>query len=980
MITKKLLLFCHLVLAVTAAPARRASAAGSLEVGGPPPEPRTGQPKTRPPDKPTPLVTIDYYEPLAVPYGYAYFIDTSGQLHSMRAYPTRATDMHAFGTSVGTDMAEPKWTREAWRIVIQNPTSLKLRLTRVRIVRTDYRPLPERYVCVWKQKGYVTPKSVDIGLGSTDLEWSMLPDGGQATLAPGEDPLILLARIVKADPGIYRVQVVVDAAPSLGGPATTVAAGALELFVPDRTAGHGVHTIGPTDHTEDVVRRILSMSPEPFRKLAADSQSQSWKINLAPTLEILPATKERDDEAFLKVMRAWKDLSTTSAREGDDAESKQANWKNQLIDRSKVGITLAMILESEGRLAEAADVLRQYRIDRPEDDMAAVRLMSDYLTAHDLNAATKLWADLQHDPIRRRLGWFAAGLALAQATNDSRTADELVKDSRTLFPDDLGLLQYRLPITATVANTPALLNEFKSFCGYADYLPDEPDRLKFAAQLAATLDGVTGLPTRGLADEIRQVLARCPAWIVRLVRTEGRLWPFLPELRLPPDVSTDKAIPNDEWLPLGTSLAMSGRLDAAAALLEKERALRPDDPELADVLSDVYIRVGRIDDAQRVLEHALALKGASQELVERFIGKSILIAHQKDDITIVTRLYNAFGVESQTRASGAPKASLRIRALLRLTREIAIADFESLPRDFVDWFRSDPQELLGGYTPDSMQVVVALFQAIGNQTQGIAPLSFGMGRVPRELTTVLWRSYLHLNPQLVPNRYLSIDEEKRAGQASLVSFAQATEAALVKNSPSLTVFFVRWRGGISFGMSHDGIDEVVDGGANIPLKRWSETHLSDAEGARTGVYLVPLRGKAFDAQIALHEAFAAGLGHYDIVEAKKLVAAVTKDDPTDPSAYWLTAALEAIDGAPAKCLAAVSRGILLDPLLQPLQSLKLACEEAAARRPRRASHQSPRAPRRQGASTSALQFGRVSLGARRPLQLTAPHTSLLVRP
>jgi tetratricopeptide (TPR) repeat protein len=68
--------------------------------------------------------------------------------------------------------------------------------------------------------------------------------------------------------------------------------------------------------------------------------------------------------------------------------------------------------------------------------------------------------------------------------------------------------------------------------------------------------------------------------------------------------------PDDEtgWFYLGLSHAELAQYDAALVALERAAAIRDDRAETWEILTDLYARAGRNDDAQRALDRFEALK------------------------------------------------------------------------------------------------------------------------------------------------------------------------------------------------------------------------------------------------------------------------------------------------------------------------------------------------------------------------------------
>jgi hypothetical protein len=254
-----------------------------------------------------PPVAIEVAPPefLKVPYGMAYFDGQGAPSKPMRAYPTLAADMHAFGQPAPAELMDERKTREAWRVSIWNNSSHKVDLRHIRMVRDSYSPLPARYVCAWAPKGQANaPAAASIYLHAADTEWA-LPDF--KPLEPNDSALIDV-KVVAADPGVYRLHVAFEF--SVGkGQVSPMSSSGVELFVPDRLAAHGAFFIQPPSHRDDVAWRVLRLSPPLFDSLVKESAAVSWRLDRAPDAEIVSALQE-NDEAFMRRLRSWRDLSS----------------------------------------------------------------------------------------------------------------------------------------------------------------------------------------------------------------------------------------------------------------------------------------------------------------------------------------------------------------------------------------------------------------------------------------------------------------------------------------------------------------------------------------------------------------------------------------------------------------------------------------------------------------------------------------------
>jgi superkiller protein 3 len=73
----------------------------------------------------------------------------------------------------------------------------------------------------------------------------------------------------------------------------------------------------------------------------------------------------------------------------------------------------------------------------------------------------------------------------------------------------------------------------------------------------------------------------------------------------------------DAWNELGYALRNQGRYAESLAAHDEALRLRPDFPAALEYLGEAYVKMGRVDDARRVLDRLRALDaGRAQELAE----------------------------------------------------------------------------------------------------------------------------------------------------------------------------------------------------------------------------------------------------------------------------------------------------------------------------------------------------------------------------
>jgi hypothetical protein len=899
--------------------------------------PAKGTPPKAPDPRPTSL-TLDVtpFSYVDIPYGYAYFEGDSGQ--PVRAYPTLARDMHAFGTPGPSDSADPRWVRDAWRITISNDTGQPLPVSHLRLVRDSYAPLPDRYVCVWAPKGTaVTPKESDVALRAADTQWPLLSDGSEfPDLAP-HDVDVVLAKVVGAEPGIYRMHVAFDSR-LIGGAEVSITGGDVTLFVPDRAGNHGVYLMHTPTHEADVARRVLRLSQPLFDQIATDSRVASWKLQKAPAGEIEPATREPDDRAFVSMLKQWRDLSTASA---DPKPGNAPDWVDAWAANIPESRTLAMFLLSKPETSRRGiEVLLQYRNEHPEDGVAMRMLMGAFLSTHesqDLAAAWGLWRDLERPPSRYTHGYYTAGFDLAVASGNADLRSELEASVKARFPDDLEILAARLPETLTQDNWRQTVDSLAGFCRYVDMLPDRDSLLAFNAIVWRVFHALTGVPSSGRAKAVRALLTRCPDTTRSLLQTDPFLWSLVPELRpTPPDVQMTES----ERLVTAEALGLSGRWSQAAQILESAVAAPSASVDTLELFADAQLRNENFTAAREPLERALARSNVPQDQEERLVGKSAFAALKSGRFDQFAQLYDRFAALTYPLQMATEKRAVprRLRTLLRVMHGLATKSWD-IDTDLWLWYQSDPFELLGGYSMSGANLFQKAMNDAHTARETTGDAARGVGRIPKSLLDVLEHSYLRLATGAVPDLVLSPEEEWRRGDSSAWQIAK-----MLRDGKAGEPFMIRARDGLGPGSRIDGRMSVLESKKMIPVDEWVQSHRTACAGAQDDVYLVPLFGERLDAEMALREAEVAAFGDYDLQKGAARMADALRLDPRNVDAWSMAAYLAAAEGDFTTCVSKAAEGLRLDPKLDRLLAPKLACEDAIEEQAQRASHKAPRAP------------------------------------
>ena len=869
-----------------------------------------------------PTVNVEPASVVSVPYGYAYFTDATGHTQSMRAYPTLPSDMHAFDTAPPSELATERWLREGWRVLVRNDTKRRLWLTNTRLSLDSFAPLPARYVCVWLTKGQETQVAVAVKLHAADRSWPLLPDQGQPRpLEPGES-FVFNIRVASAEPGIYKMSVKLDVHGEGEVADRALLGKELDLFVPDRLAAHGINLRVAGSRLEALAARFLRLNQQHFDEVAGETVSASWKLDRAPEQDVAAAALEADDERFLKTVRRWRDLSMT---ETDPVGTMAAKIAGRPTQGREIGTGYALELATNpSTLSQAINVLNEYELREPEDDMAALQLMRYLTDARRIDDAGKLWSRLATSRLYDTRGYYRAGIVLAEATKNDSLEAGLLAQSKRDYPEDLWFLAGR--VDRLNAKSLAAAEEIRQVCAYSDVF-DERDMNTLARLVWTATNTIADLPLSGRATAVRSLFARCPSQAMWLARTNPALWRIAPELRLVPDVTSDARVPRDEWLIAAAALARSGRLRAARAALGSVLRIDPT-PKAWSLAAAFAFRAGAPGDALDAARKGLAVARPADEEAERLLGIALLATCKLHDFSAFVDLHDRFAqlgapLVLHQRAAAPPRA----RNLLRLVDDIATGERAFAGHDVVAWMESDPGPLIGGYGPVSSAAVHAVVEAVAQPADGRG--TRGLGRVPSALLAVLDISYLPPMSEVMPNPYRTVAEESALGVTSIWKFADDLKVAAVGLEPSKGgPIFVRTRERLDLGVqAGDAVKIYLGHNESQSLEDWQQSHRKETDGAKGGVYLVPMAGERFQAELDLRSAEVAALGDYDIARGSGLAAKVLSADPLNVEAWFFAASLAASTGDVRVCLSRVASGLDLDPKYEPLLALKIACTE-----------------------------------------------------
>ena len=143
--------------------------------------------------------------------------------------------------------------------------------------------------------------------------------------------------------------------------------------------------------------------------------------------------------------------------------------------------------------------------------------------------------------------------------------------------------------------------------------------LSFAAVVGATASVALAEPSSPAAEQVRQPVTTSPSADSEFNRgMRARLaqdWPTAVNA-FRGAIAQHSAFP-EAWNELGFALRNQGRYTESLQAYDEALRLRPNFPEALEYLGEAYVKLGRLEDARRVLERLRPLDaGRAQELAE----------------------------------------------------------------------------------------------------------------------------------------------------------------------------------------------------------------------------------------------------------------------------------------------------------------------------------------------------------------------------
>ena len=878
-----------------------------------------------------------------VPYGMAYFPGAGKELESVRAYPIYNVDMHQ--AVAVQPLAEIKDViRDAYRITIGNPTDRKFLVTGVTMHVRRYEKLPPRYVCVWKRKGLQQVLTADFDLKPETRQATLLDEQRIIELPPGEAQVVL-ARVRDAVPGLYTFYFTADAQ-SVRGKTFKLTSEDFRLLVPNRTSGgatpRGV-SIATADPSTALVKRFLDLQPAGWQKLCDASNPRSLDAALAASRGFTLKVGVDDAELVQQFV-------TAAAVPDPGVMRPISDVVGDCVEGRDDAAPCADTLISLGQPDQALRVLRDGLARNPGDPAAGAKLIEILIARNENARAKEVW-----DQVSARAGpnddLYAAGFTLARATSDVALADRLARESAMQFPDSLILLEERTLFYRTHGRAADALHALAAGCRNLDVHPDTAGRRFLRRVVRDTIILMSNRGSPEVGAWLPVILNRCPSQIAWDLRSSPALWHYASMQRpfaRPPASSK-------EGLERARALIASGRLrQAGRELGYVDRTGTPAGAaEARELFGDVLYGNGEYERAGNMYLRAFRDRSLPKVQMEGILVKAALAYYHVRSPRVMDvfeaaghRLMRAADLPNGVaRQLGQPKPEQRVLdqpvwaapqsgGLVLLVRGFATGDHALAEAGFVIALTSEPVFELGQAAGDikSRDFYMPLARTIGRwgRSKNAVPA------LSNQMIDYYAKYYIR------EERFFAKDET--VVDSEYAGRYEAANAALVMlketQLDTASVFFVRVRGGMTFGTSFPSKEEVFTDAGWFPFEQWKARLLNWHRRAKPGVYLEKLTGSRLEAEQLFRHGLERAYRDYEVQEGLDEIERAIAQDDTNVEALRVAAQLSAALAQPRRCAELAQRGVVLDPDAEHLSKLAAACQ-GAIRRPDDAGHPGP---------------------------------------
>lgn len=858
------------------------------------------------------------------PYGKAYF-RRGDSIEAVRAYPIYNVDMHQ--TVMVQPIAEAADViRDGYRIAIGNPTDRKFLITGITMRVRRQEKLPARYVCAWKLKGMQEVLTANFDLRPGIRETALLDERRVIDLPPGEAQVVV-ARVRDAAPGVYTFYFEADVQ-SIRGKVSKFTSQDFRLLVPNRSErggdARGVSITLASD-LPDLVARLLNLDVAGWEKLRDASNPQSLDATLAVSRGF--AVKGRDDATFVQqflrdatlpppgVMRPIVEILSNCTEGKDDAAD------------------CATTLLAFGQHTQAMRVLRDGLVRSPADARAAAKLIELLLEQNRRAFARQVW-----DDANTRAGpnadLYYAGFLLARATSDRALGERLARDTAMQFPDTLPLLIERTLFYRTSGRASDALHALTSACRYFDTYRDTERRRALRKLVRDTVILMSNRGDPGVSAALPVILSRCPSQIAWDLRSSPALWHYASMQR---PMGQKPATPR-EGLDRARALIASGRVQLAAQELSHvDRAgSRFDAAEAQELFGDLLFRNEQYERAGDVYMRAYKLASLPKVRLEGIALKAAF-AYYHAQSQRISDVFDAAGPQflrvvktASSADQSTPNATQMVlydppweaqqtRELVWLARGFATGNYDIASGGYVGLMTSEPIVELGQKYGDfeALKGVMALTEVIRDWGKERA----SRPQLPKSFLAYFMDQYIREEQLFQADE--SASEEAYAGRYEAANAALLTVAQTKLQQTQ--VYFLRVRGGTTFGMAFPGKDDVFTGSGWMPFMEFQARERPRHRTAKPGVYLEKITGAGLEAERMFRDGVERAYHAYDIEAGLQEIERSIAQDGTNVAALRIAAQLSAATGRAHRCAELATRGLALDPDDRGLVTLARGC-------------------------------------------------------
>jgi hypothetical protein len=260
-----------------------------------------------------------------------------------------------------------------------------------------------------------------------------------------------------------------------------------------------------------------------------------------------------------------------------------------------------------------------------------------------------------------------------------------------------------------------------------------------------------------------------------------------------------------------------------------------------------------------------------------------------------------------------------------MVRGFATGSYEIASSGFVATLTADPVFALGqttadGDSYDALSPVVETIRRWG-QSRDTVPV------LPASFIEYFMERYLREERIFEPDE--SAPDEDYAGRFERGDrMVQVMEHVKVERA---SAYFVRVRGGMTFGTLLPPKDEVFTGTSWMSFAQWQARERPRHRDAREGVYLEKLTGPRLEAERAFRRGVERAYRHYEVKQGLIEIEGSLLKDPWNVEALRIAAQLNAVAGLPRRCVEFAELGLELDPIAFGLATLAKDCRTAPTR-------------------------------------------------